>query len=344
MVLDEMGIAKYPGDKAVNRATRDLYAVKSGWSFASIFGVPAKVDNRPMQIFEDLYGALVNKYVTKGETYATAKELAGAEMLAKVGPNFPLDRVTFKGSTASTYIQPTAEGYNRVFKDNEKLVKTLSEQNLELVGLLTLDIDPTKEDFNLSVYRILQDPNTKINKKLLNEIMITPEEEEIRRKSNRAWTLYNQVTETLEKVALDRDGKALRSHPDLVQARQDIAKNQIRKESENWWTEYNDSIRGDKSFRYAYGLNTIVNNKEFMAKHGKTKLWDDINDFLTIRNTVVSVYQSMPDRSPNKSAIKRNYLDFLDSQMKTWHPKLQELIKRNFIEDTMKDATKEEAK
>jgi hypothetical protein len=47
-----------------------------------MFGVPAKVDTRPMQIFEDLYGALVNKYVTKGETFAAAKELAGAEMLA----------------------------------------------------------------------------------------------------------------------------------------------------------------------------------------------------------------------------------------------------------------------
>jgi hypothetical protein len=344
MTLDEMGIAKYPGDAAVNRATRDLYAVKSGWSFASVFGVPAKVDVRPMQIFEDLYGSLVNKYVAKGETFTAAKELAGAEMLAKVGPNFPLDRITFKGSTANAYIAPTTEGYNRVFKENEKLVRTLADQNLELVGLLTLDIDPTKEDFNLSVYRILQDPNTKISGKLLNEIMITPAEEEKRRGINRAWSLYNQVTETLEKVALDRDGKSLRSHPDLLQARQDIAAKQIRGESENWWTEYNDAERGDKSFRYAYGLNKIVNDKEFMAKHGKTKLWDDVSDFLTIRNTIVSIYQTLPDRSPNKSAVKRNYLAFLDSQMKTWHPKLQELIKRNFIEDTMKDATKEEAK
>jgi hypothetical protein len=344
MVLDEMGIAKYPGDKVVNKVTRDLYGVKSNWSFASMFGVPAKVDTRPMQIFEDLYGSLVNKYIARGETYSTAKELAGAEMLVKVGPNFPLDRITFKGSTANTYIQPTAEGYNRVFKDNEKLVKTLADQNLELVGLITLDIDPTKEDFNLTVYRMLQDPNTKINGKLLNEIMITPQEEEKRRGVNRAWSLYNQVTETLEKVALDRDGKPLRTHQDLLQVRQDIAAKQIRAESENWWTEYNDPNRGDKAFRYAYGLNTIVNNKEFMAKHGKTKLWDDISDFLAIRNAVVSVYQDMPDRSPIKSAIKRNYLGFIETQMKTWHPKLQELIKRNFIEDTMKDATKEEAK
>jgi hypothetical protein len=309
-----------------------------------MFGVPAKVDIRPMQIFEDLYGSLVNKYVEKGETFTAAKELAGAEMLAKVGPNFPLDRITFKGSTANAYIQPTTEGYNRVFKDNEKLVKTLSEQDLELVGLLTLDIDPTKEDFNLSVYRILQDPNTKINGKLLNDIMITPAEEELRRGKNRVWSLYNQVTETLEKVALDRDGKSLRSHPDLIEARQKIAQEQLRGESEAWWKDYNDAKRGDKSFRYAYALNTIVNDKEFMNKHGKTKLWDDVNDFLAIRNAVVSVYQTMPDRSPNKSAIKKNYLGFLDSQMKTWHPKLQELIKRNFIEDTMKDATQEEAK
>ena len=344
LTLDEMGIMKYPGDEAVKKATQDLYGVKANWSFASAFGVPAKVDTRPMQIFEDLYGMLVNKYISKGETYSIAKELAGAEMLLKVGPNFPLDRITFKGSTANTYIQPTTESYNRVFKENEELVKALSNQDLELIGLLTLDIDATKDDFNSTVYKMLQDPNTKINGKLLNDIMITPAEEELRRKKNRAWSLYNQVTETLEKVALDRDGKSLRTHQDLLEARQKIAAEQIRAESEDWWTDYNDAKRGDKSFRYAYALNKIVNDKQFMDKHGKTKLWDDVNDFLTIRNTVVSVYQGMSDRSPNKSSVKKNYLAFIDSQMKTWHPKLQELIKRNFIEDTMKDATKEEAK
>jgi hypothetical protein len=65
---------------------------------------------------------------------------------------------------------------------------------------------------------------------------------------------------------------------------------------------------------------------------------------MAIRNTVVEVYKGMPDRSSQKSNVKKNYIAFIDERMKTWHPKLQELINRNFEEDTMKDATLREGK
>ena len=345
MTLDDLGIMKYPGEETVYRDTRKNFAVKANWAFGNIFGVPAKVDINPMALYEEAYGLLINKYKLITNNDKLARELAGTEMTAKLGPNFPIDRVSFKGSSANAYIQPNVESYKRVFEDSTGLAEKLARQNPELVGLLTLDIDPSKEEFNLSIYKILNDPNTKLpDGSPLNDVKLTPKQEEERRQINRGWALYNQLTETLEAKAVERDGKSLRSHPDLLEARRIVANDFIRKQSESWWTEYNDPSRGDKSYRYAYALNSIISEDGWMKKYGNTKLWNDVKEFMAIRNTVVEVYKGMPDRSSAKSNVKKNYIAFIDERMKTWHPKLQELINRNFEEDTMKDATQKEGK
>ena len=220
----------------------------------------------------------------------------------------------------------------------------MAKQSPELVGLLTLDIDSGKEDFNLSVFRILNDPNTKLpDGSILNNLKLTPKQEEERRQINRAWAMYNEVTEIAETEAAKR-GKSLRSNPDLLEARRAIANDIIRKKSEAWWTEYNDPERGDKSFRYAYALNSIVSNDVWMKKYGDTKLWKDVEQFMLIRNTVVELYQSLPARSAQKSKTKKDYIEFIDERSKVWHPKLQDLLNRYFEEDTMKDATEREGK
>ena len=342
--LEDLGIMKYPGEEVVYRDTRKNFAVRANWSFASIFGVPAKVDTNPMALYEEAYNLLVNKYrpLTNNET--TARELAGAEFTAKLGPNFPLDRVNFKGSNANAFISPNVESYNRVFEDSTGLAEKLAKQSPELVGLLTLDIDSGKEDFNLSVFRILNDPNTKLpDGSILNNLKLTPKQEEERRQINRGWAMYNEVTEIAETEAAKRR-KSLRSSPDLLEARRAIANDIIRKKSEAWWTEYNDPQRGDKSFRYAYALNSIVSNDVWMKKYGDTKLWKDVEQFMLIRNTVVELYQGLPARSAQKSKIKKDYIEFIDERSKVWHPKLQDLLNRYFEEDTMKDATEREGK
>ena len=343
--LDEMKILKYPGDEVIKKATREQYLIKFGWSFNSLFGVPAKVDTRPMKLYEDAYGLLVNKYQSQGLDITKAKELAGSEFLSKVGTDFPLDRITFKGSTANAYIQPTSKAYNRVFVDNQKLAEELAGRDPALVGLLTADLDQNAKDFNLSVYQKLQDPKTKLpGGTLLNDVQITPKEEEKRRNINRVWSLYNQVTEVLELKAAESDGKSLRSHQELLDARKQIADGIFRDESEDWWLEYNDPKRGDKSFNYAFALNKITSDEAFMKKYGQTKFWSDAKDYVTIRNAVVDVYKSLPSRDPRKSQMKKAYNATLDTFIPTWHPKLQDTIKRYFEEDTMKSVTKEGSK
>lgn len=340
--LDELKIMKYPGAETVYRDTRKNFAVRAGWSFASILGVPAKVDTNPMAIYEDAYDLLVNKYRMIANNEKTARELAGTEFTAKMGANFPLDRVTFKGSSARSYIAPNYESYKRIFEDSTGLAEKLASQNPELVGLLGLDVDMNKEEFNLSVYKILNDPETKLpDGSLLNNLKLNPKQEEQKRQINRAWGLYNEVTDKLKEIAANRkENKSLRSYPDLLEARRAYAREYIRGQSEDWWTEYNDAVRGDKSFRYAYGLNAVVSDKAWMEKYGKTKVWEDISTFMEIRNTVVSAYQGLPYGSPNKSILKNNYIDYINDISKTWHPKVQLLINRYFEEDTMKDATK----
>jgi hypothetical protein len=340
--LDEMKILKYPGDAAIRKATQENFLVKFGWSFNSLFGVPAKADTRPMKLYEDAYGLLVNKYQSQGIDITQAKELAGAEFLSKVGTDFPLDRITFKGSASNAYIQPTSKAYNRVFVENQKLAAELASKDPALVGLLTADLDQNPKDFNLSVYRKLQDPDTKLpGGELLNKVAITVQKEESLRNINRVWDLYNQVTDVLELKAQQSDGKSLRSHPELLAARKEISDTLFRKESEEWWLQLNDPERGDKSFRYAYALNRIVSDDSYMKKYGNTKFWSDVKDYVSIRNAVVDVYQGLPMNDPRKSKIKKAYNATLDTFTPTWHPRLQDIIKRFFEEDTMKNATQE---
>jgi hypothetical protein len=291
-----------------------------------------------MAIYDDLYGMLVNKYRQKGIDEKEAKKLAGTELNERLGADFPLDRITFKGSSPEAYIQPNAESYNRVFKDNTDLAVTLAKVDPELIGLLSLDID-TKDNFNLTVYNILRNPKTKLpDGSPLNSYMITPEEQERRRLKNRAWQGYNLLVDALEKKAQDIYKKPLRSVPELKVLLKDAASNDLRKISESWWVEYNNPKGGDRAYKYAYGLNKIVSDKDFMEKYGNTKLWSDVKDFVSIRNTFTTFYKGLPERDPRKAKTQDGYAEILEVLSETWHPKLKEILIRNFSEDMLKDA------
>jgi len=336
MTLDEMGIKKYPGDKAVKETAQALYGRKARWTFASIFGVPAKVDTRPMQIFDDYYGILVNKYITKGNNEEEAKQLAEEEFLQKIGDSFPLDRITFKGTSARGYVAPTAESYNRVFVDNKALVESLVDINPELINLVTLDIDYDADDFNLSAYRKIQDPNTKLpGGELLNDVRKTPEQIEKLRQINRAWGAYNGLRDKLEAIAIEQ-GDTWRERQDLQAVLKKAGNEEIRKISEQWWKEWNDPERGDRSFRYARGLYEIVTNEKFMSRYGNTKLWNDVKEFLTLRMTTTLVRDQLSANDPGKTRIRENYEKILEKSSEKWHPKLRELIRRHFENDTLK--------
>jgi hypothetical protein len=335
-VLDEMGIQKFPGMDVVRRDARNLYGVKAQWTFASPLGVPIKVDTDPMKLYDDYYNILTEKYLTKGYTRVDAKDLAGFEMLSTLGADFPLDRVTYKGVAQKAYIPAQLENYKRVFKDNNDLVSSLANYDPKLVTLLTLDVPVKKEEFNLSVYRILNNPKTKLpGNVLLNELKLSPEQEETERQINRAWTNYNDKRDKLQSLALSQGKKTLAA-AGLSDDLETYAKTVLAEQSPEWFKRFNDPKASDNSFMYAQGLSEITNNIKFMAAHGNSKLWQDASAFLHVRNVYTMVYQSLPNGDKRKTQLKDLYNQKLLDNLSQWDPALQEIITRYFTNDTMK--------
>jgi hypothetical protein len=337
--LEEMGLSKFPGMDQVRKDARELYRIKAQWTSSSIFGVPAKIETRPMLVFEQYFDILVNKYRSGGLTTEQAKELAGQEFLATINPLFPLDRITYKGSTAKGFIPPTLAAWGRVMVENPKLVKKIQANGLQTLGLLTMDLDENREDFSLSVYRLLKDPETRLpTGTLLNEVALTPEEEETERMVNRTWKKYWDMRDRFEKKAMELYGvSSLRKAPDEFQeGLREYGNTVLKEENLDWWKRWRKGLFEDESFTWASSIWDIVNDDSFMKNYGKTKLWTDAKDFIEVREAIASVYSSLPADFRGKSKIREAYLATMDQLLSTYHPKLQEVIKRYFDNDTLK--------
>lgn len=335
--LDEMGIKKFPGLDVIRNDVRNLYGQKAQWSFASIFGVPIKVDNDPMKLYDDYYRTLVNKWQTKGENDVDAKFLAGQEFLATMGADFKLDRVTYKGVSAKAYIPAQLENYNRVFKQNGDLVSSLANLDPKLVGLLTLDVPVKPEDFNLSIYKILNDPKTILPGNVaLNDIKLSPEQEETERQKNRAFDDFNAKKDKLTSLALSQGKSSLAAAPELKAELDTYAKEVLSKQSPEWFDQWNSPDITDNSYKYARGLETIVSNSKFMAAHGDSKLWQDVQNFVSVRTMYTNVYKSLASNDSRKKGLQAAYVKQLNDNISQWEPPLQELINRYFINDSMK--------
>ena len=336
--LEDMYGKKFPGMEKVVKDAKELYKIKMQWSAASIFGIPAKVETRPMRLFEQYYDILVNKHITLGNTTLRAKELAEKEMLAVLGPTFPIDRVSYSGSTAKAYIPPTSEAWNRVFVDNSDLVKQLVNINPETIGLMTADLDENREDFNLSVYRLLKNPKTKLpGGVLLNDVALTPEEIERRRQINRTQDKYNKRKDLLTRQAIDEYGKETVSQVPVLQAQlDDYAFSVLKNENRDWWDQKNSPEISDISYDYARALKLLTSNDAWMAKYGQTRFYQDAKEFIIGREIAATAYKSVPDNFPNKPRIKEAYNELMQIKMKTWSPKLQEIINRYFENDSLK--------
>jgi hypothetical protein len=340
-ILFDMGIEKTPmSEEQAIKEARGLWLLKALGSFVSPAGVPTKVNTNPSSLIDNLYTNLVSKYQKQGSTREEAKTLAGDELLATVGPDLVLENVTFKDYNKNIPgLIPTVEGYSRIFKDNNDLVKQLAQikdGDVSLVGLLGADIEYKIEDRNLAVSKIFNDPNLKLpgTSKLVNDIKLTPAEEDTQRQKSILWDRYNSVKEAL--AAKITDGKSLRSHPEMQAYLSYLAETAFKGESQAWYDEYAAGVRGDNSYNYARGLNTIITNKDFMGKHGTTEYWQDVKTFMNLRNKVASLYNSFPDGDFRKSKFKEAYLAYLDMNISSFHPKLQTMIKIYFDNDTLK--------
>lgn len=339
-MLVEMGVSKnFPSDAQIEKEVRALWAEKFISGFASIAGVPFKVETSPMRLTTNLYYKLLEKYNKLGYSTQEARDAAGDEMLSVMGPKFMLDRVTFSGSSKNLNIPATYDAYKRVFEDNDDLVGKLAsieKDNIGLVGLLTADLsrDPAEQSNN--ILGILSNPNLRLpgTSKNINEFRLTPQEVERERMKQRTWDQYNLVRDALE--AKITDGRTLRAHPQLKGALDQLVETTFKNQSQAWYDEYQLSASGDTSYKYARALTLITEDPKFMGKQQNSQFWKDARLFMQARTIFTTFYQSLPDYDPRKSVIREGYNQWVAQYVKQWDPNLETIIKNYFDNDSLK--------
>jgi hypothetical protein len=339
-MLVEMGVTdKFPSDAEIEREVKALWTEKFISGFASITGVPFKVETNPMRMSTNLYYKLLEKYNKMGYGTQQARDAAGDEMLAIMGPKFMLDRITFTGSTKNISIPATYEAYKRVFEDNDDLVGKLAaieKGDVGLVSLLTADLSRDPAEQSTNILSILSNPNLVLpgSSKRINDFKLTPQEVERERMKQRTWDQYNLVRDALE--AKITDGKTLRAHPELKAPLEQLVETTFKNQSQAWYDEYQLSASGDTSYKYARALTLITQDPKFMGKQQNSQFWKDTQLFMKARSIFVTFYQSLPDYDPRKAVIRDGYNQWVAQYVKQWDPNLETLIKNYFDNDSLK--------
>lgn len=338
MAKYEMKLAPAPTEDSVAADTRRSFLTKGSLGFASPFGVPPKVETKPDQIFKDYYNILVNKYIRKEKmNYEDATAAAEREIQATI-PSLPVDRLRFSSNTLIPSLFAQQEVYDRIWKQNPELVKKLVlEQDASIVGLLALDVERDPKKFSLATYKFLTNQKSKLPGNIqLNTFKLTPEQLEVELEVERTWKKYIAFRDDLTSEALTRFNKtSLRQVPALQNALKFYANTTLKRESKAWWTRTNTAAgTTDNSFKQAQALSVIIGDEKFMKQNGNSPLWRDVTEFLQKRQETAILYSLYTGK--RKSLIKDNYLLEVDKKLKTFHPNLQDLIKRYFEEDTLK--------
>lgn len=339
-MLIELGIeSKFPSESQIKLEAQKLWEQKARWAFMSPFGVPIKVSTNKMDLVDTLWYSLMNKYTKQNLSYADAKTAAGDEMLRILGPNFMLDRVALRTSTARFNVPETPEAWDILFKDNTDLVKSIAnikQGDISLLGVLTGDLRVNYEDRNLSIVNKLRDPNLKLpgTSELVNQLSKNPMEIEDIRMKNRAWQLYTAVKEQL--MVGVPEGKTLRSYPGKQAALEYLANTQLKDMSETFWNEYQNSRSGNSAWEYARAFQLAIGNDKFMKSRKDSQYWKDIQEFMAIRKAASEIYDAFPTGDRRKKIFLDAYLTTIDTFSANVHPELKQIIGNYFDNDNLK--------
>jgi hypothetical protein len=336
MTLFEMDKGPKPIFEKVVKAAQKSYLKKAGWGFASPLGAPIKVDLKPNGIIEDYYNILMNKYKQQKKLNTLdAEKYAEKEMLANI-PKLPIDRVKFRGSDKNAYIAPTQESYSRIWEQHSKLAAKLASVDPSTVAYLTADIESDPSKFSTSIYSFLNNPKSQLPGGFpINKLPLSPERLEVQLQKNRSWTKYITFRDALTADVIAKGGKSLRQVPAYQEALKNYANTELKSENQAWWVEWkqNAGVKNN-AFTQVEALYYIVNDKKFMDQHGKSKFWEDTDVFLKSREEFAKTYSTIQN-STQKSAYRENYLTAVEESLGTFHPRLQEIIKRYLDDDNL---------
>lgn len=325
MTMYEMGLGKKPTLDSTLAQTRDWFAQRAAWRFASPFGMTPQ-QTKPGQMFQDLGSALLKKY--SGDF-----NKAQTEMLQILGPTFPADRYLFRGNSKAAYVSPTLLGYERVWQKNPDLVGKLAKLDPKTVGLLTADLngDPA----NQQVQQFMMNKDLKLpDGTLLNTKPLNTKEYEDALQVNRTWNAYSTAKTDLLKKMQDAGYKRIADNPD-VQAQWNKYIVQLGQYDKNWYNEYQRGAAGDNAYTYAAAFKSITSDKKFMTQNSKNDFFQQMSTLVSYRDKAVQAYDQAPKGL--KGAVQKAWVTYLqETTANAWNPALQQIIDRYFVNDKLK--------
>ena len=95
------------------------------------------------------------------------------------------------------------------------------------------------------------------------------------------------------------------------------------------------ATKGNQAWIQSQGLFTLVNDKNFMNKFGRTQFWQHAKAFVKYRNDYAAAYADAP--TGTKAQVKDAWVGYLASSYEGWDPVLQRIITRYFENDNMRE-------
>lgn len=327
-----------PSEQSIMAGAKDIYLRKFRTQFFSLLGTPQYIDTRPDSIYQDYFFMLVNNNTAKGmtsaEAYKDAEKKFQAHMLKTTGVNFPMERLFVSSQESIAYITPSVKAYNRIWEDFPQLATQLRQVDPSVVGLMVADLP---KEFSPQVNKFLNSTTARLpDGTMVNSSLKTPQlvEEEIEK--SRFWSAYVTEKNRLNKIAKDAGYASYLSVPELRDSLRSYANDTLGPASRAWFVEYQKgATKGNQAWIQSQGLFTLVNDKNFMNKFGKTQFWQHAKAFVKYRNDYAAAYADAPTGS--KAPIKEAWVNYLASSYDNWDPVLQRIITRYFENDNMRE-------
>lgn len=337
-ILFDMKKGPQPTEKSVMDGARDIYLRKFRTQFFSLLGTPQYVDSRPDSVYQDYYFMLVNNNVAKGmsstEASAKAEKQFQSHMQKTTGAKFPMERMFVSSQDSISYITPSVQAYNRIWEDFPGLSTSLRQVDPSVVGLMVADLP---KEYSPQVNKFLNSTTARLpDGTMVNTALKTPQlvEEEIEK--SRFWSAYTTEKNRLNKIAKDAGYTSYLGVQELKDALKSYAVDTLGPASRAWFVEYQKgATKGNQAWVQSQGLFTVVQDKKFMDRYGKTQFWQHAKAFVQYRNDYARAYADAP--TGTKAAVKDAWAAYLASTYEQWDPTLQRMMTRYFENDNMRE-------
>jgi hypothetical protein len=325
--------------------TRAYYMVGAGQKFVDSFAMNRQA---PGQFLRD-------RWQETQQQYPGDQDKARAYFMEQYGDWAKW--YTFSSSNYSAYLPATEKAYNRVFVDYPDLARRLvrdngGETDPEFVAMLALGTDGT---FSSSVYNYYRD-NPLPGDDVPVARKMDPDMFESSLLVDQGWQTYSE-----NKAVYDANAQRLRELRDNAQTEQ--MKSMYRTQLDNLnmgWGEWKDGYAqsnrawgmarnegaSNRAAQAALTLQTILEDKKFMADAGDEPVWQAVKGFMAQREVAMAAVVQIPSvgyKNPDGSsrwtqddarkAIRESFVEYVNDTIIPNYPEFSPVWDRYFAKE-----------